>query len=87
LEVVGETRDYGLTMLEWARRLDEDRDFVVAGWGEEVYRVHRLFLWGGMHAFKTGSLQAYHFVARKSESPGPKPSIPRRVQPFLGNLR
>jgi cyclopropane-fatty-acyl-phospholipid synthase len=43
LEVVGETRDYGLTMLEWAKRLDEARDFVVAGWGK-VYQIHRLYL-------------------------------------------
>ncbi|KAJ5295415.1 hypothetical protein N7508_010236 [Penicillium antarcticum] len=87
LEVVNESKDYELTMLEWAKRMDEAKDFVVAGWGEECYRIHRLYLWGGMHSFKTGSLQAYHFVARKTESLGPRPSLPRRVRQFLGNLR
>jgi cyclopropane-fatty-acyl-phospholipid synthase len=87
LEVTNERKDYELTMLEWAKRLDGAKEFFVAGWGEECYRVHRLYLWGGMHSFKTGSLQAYHFVAQKTESLGPRPSIPKRIQQFLGNLR
>ncbi|KAJ5526696.1 hypothetical protein N7513_010855 [Penicillium frequentans] len=87
VEVARETKDYELTMLEWAKRLDQARDEVIAGWGEETYRVFRVFLWGGSHAFKTNSLQAYHLVAEKTASMGPRPSTYRRLVQFLGNLR
>jgi cyclopropane-fatty-acyl-phospholipid synthase len=87
IKVTRETRDYELTMLEWAKRLDAAKEDIIAGWGEETYRVFRLFLWGGTHAFKTNSLQAYHFVAERTSSTGPRPSIPRRITQFIGNLR
>ncbi|KAG6008857.1 hypothetical protein E4U21_003668 [Claviceps maximensis] len=78
LRVNGETQDYHLTMLEWARRLDKAKDAIIAGWGEETYRVFRLMMWGGQHAFKVNHLQAYHLVVEKTESPGPRPSSIRR---------
>ncbi|KAF9891317.1 hypothetical protein FE257_004172 [Aspergillus nanangensis] len=87
LDVTRETRDYELTMLEWAKRLDLAKDDIIAGWGEETYRAFRLFLWGGTHAFRTNSLQAYHLIAERTSSPGPRPSIARRMVQFLGNLR
>jgi cyclopropane-fatty-acyl-phospholipid synthase len=64
-EVKDESHDYELTMLHWARRFDRIRQKLVAGWGEQVYRSFRLFLWGGCHAFRTDRLQAYHLVARR----------------------
>src|SRR5258708_14182867 len=87
LEVTRETRDYELTMLEWAKRLDAAKDEVTARWGEEVYRAFRLFLWGGTHAFSTNALQAYHLVAERTAAPGPRPSTARRVVQFLASLR
>ncbi|KAJ5136924.1 hypothetical protein N7448_005478 [Penicillium atrosanguineum] len=82
VEVARETKDYELTMLEWAKRFDEAKDEIIAGWGEETYRVFRIFLWGGFSCF-----QAYHMVAEKTASMGPRPSTYRRVIQFLGNLR
>ena len=87
VEVARETRDYELTMLEWAKRFDLAKDEIIAGWGEDTYRVFRVFLWGGTHAFRTNSLQAYHIVAEKTGLLGPRPSTYRRVVQFLGNLR
>ncbi|KAJ5964047.1 uncharacterized protein N7479_003923 [Penicillium vulpinum] len=87
LDVVNETRDYELTMVEWAKRLDSAKEELIAGWGEQNYRVFRLCLWGGSHAFKTNALQAYHMVVERTSSPGPRPSIPRRFRQFLGSLR
>ncbi|OSS43391.1 hypothetical protein B5807_11998 [Epicoccum nigrum] len=87
VEVVRETKDYELTMLEWAKRLDKVKEEVVERWGEETYRIFRLFLWGGMHAFKTNNLQAYRVVAERTAGPGPRPSMVRRVTRFAGNLR
>lgn len=89
-EIVGvsrETQDYGWTMLEWAKRLDEAKAEIVAGWGEETYRVFRLFLSGGAHAFETNSLQAYHLIAERTASPGPRPSMLQRTVQFVRNLR
>lgn len=87
IEVSRETRDYGLTMLEWAKRLDANKGEIVAKWGEETYRIFRMFLWGGAHAFRVNSLQAYHLVAERTLSAGPRPSLVRRMKHFVGNLR
>ncbi|KAG5942250.1 hypothetical protein E4U59_001243 [Claviceps monticola] len=78
LRIEGETKDYHLTMLEWARRLDEAKEAIIAGWGEETYRVFRLMMWGGQHSFKVNALQAYHLVVQKTISRGPRPSGLRR---------
>lgn len=82
-----ETRDYELTIHEWARRLDENRDFIVERWGEAVYRAFRLYLWGGTHAFHEDRLQAYHVVARRRPEPGLRPGVSRRVRNFVRGLR
>ncbi|KAJ5675768.1 S-adenosyl-L-methionine-dependent methyltransferase [Penicillium macrosclerotiorum] len=34
LDVTRETRDYELTMLEWAKRLDAAKEDIIAGWGK-----------------------------------------------------
>lgn len=75
-----ETRDYELTMRHWAERFDAQRDTIVARWGENVYRAHRMFLWGGCHAFRNDWLQAYHLVARRGPSPGPRPGVLTRAK-------
>ena len=87
VDVTRETRDYELTMLEWAKRLDAAEDVITARWGKETYRAFRLFLWGGTHAFRTNALQAYHLIAERTATPGPRPSVARRVVQFLAGLR
>ncbi|KAJ5170099.1 uncharacterized protein N7500_002882 [Penicillium coprophilum] len=87
LDVSNETEDYKLTMLEWAKRLESAKEDLIAGWGDQNYRLFRLYLWGGVHAFEANSLQAYHVVVERTSSPGPRPSIPRRFGQFLWNLR
>jgi cyclopropane-fatty-acyl-phospholipid synthase len=86
LEVKEESRDYGLTMLHWARRLDLHRDEIVERWGEKLYRIFRLYLWGGVPAFRDGQLQAYHLVVRRSEGPGPRPGLARRISGFIRQM-
>jgi cyclopropane-fatty-acyl-phospholipid synthase len=85
-EVKEESHDYELTMLHWAQRLDSIREKLVAGWGEEIYRAFRLYLWGGVHAFRTDRLQAYHVVARRGPSPGPRPGPIRRLFSFARDV-
>ena len=85
LTVENDSHDYHLTMWHWATRFDEHRDFIVERWGEEIYRAFRVYLWGGCHALKNDNLQAYHLVARKSTSPGPRPGFFRRASHFIRN--
>ncbi|KAL4790486.1 S-adenosyl-L-methionine-dependent methyltransferase [Aspergillus venezuelensis] len=86
-KVICETKDYQLTIAEWARRLDEARDEVIAGWGEQTYRIFRIYLWGGAHAFRVNSLQAYHVVAERTSNLGPRPGTLKRVAQSFGKLR
>ena len=82
-EVKDESHDYELTMLHWARRLDFHREEIVKRWGEELYRVFRLFLWSGVPAFRDDQLQAYHLVARRGMDSGPRPGLASRFGSFL----
>ena len=83
VEVKDESHDYELTMLHWARRLDSHREEIVKRWGEELYRVFRLFLWSGVPAFRDDQLQAYHLVARRGIDPGPRPGLTSRFVSFV----
>ena len=87
VEVRRETHDYELTISEWARRLDAAREEISDRWGESLYRLFRVYLWGGAHAFATNRLQAYHLVAQRRDDPGPRPGLPRRVGGFVASLR
>jgi cyclopropane-fatty-acyl-phospholipid synthase len=89
LDIVGvreETHDYELTMRHWAERFDAQHSMVAARWGEPVYRAHRVFLWGGCHAFKTDRLPAYHLVARRGPDAGPRPGVVTRSKQFVQSL-
>jgi cyclopropane-fatty-acyl-phospholipid synthase len=86
VEVKDESHDYELTMLNWAKRLDRHHETISQLWGEELYRLFRLFLWGGVRAFREDELQAYHVVARRGENPGPRPGLFPRVTAFVKQL-
>ncbi|HZS26766.1 MAG TPA: class I SAM-dependent methyltransferase [Candidatus Angelobacter sp.] len=86
VEVKEESHDYELTMLNWARRLDLHRKEIVERWGEKLYRIFRLFLWGGVPAFHDDQLQAYHLVARRGEDPGLRPGLGRRISEFVKEM-
>ena len=78
LRVENESMHYGHTMLHWAQRLEQNRDVVIARWGEKLYRAFRLYLWGGSQAFPE-LLQAYSLVARRMETGTPSTSRLRRL--------
>jgi cyclopropane-fatty-acyl-phospholipid synthase len=79
LEVKNESRDYELTMLHWARRFEAAKAEIVERWGERVYRMFLLYLWGGHVNFGADSLQAYRILIRRGGSPGPRPSLLHRA--------
>lgn len=83
LDVKQDTRSYELTMKHWASRFDAAKDKIIDGWGPEIYRAFRLYLWAGCHAFRENTLQAYHLVARKHPQPGCRPGSMKRAYQLL----
>jgi cyclopropane-fatty-acyl-phospholipid synthase len=79
IEIRNETRDYELTMRQWAERLDAARQEIIARWSDRIYRSFRLYLWGGSRAFHHDYIQAYSVVAQRSATPGPRPGMARRL--------
>ena len=85
LNVRQETHDYELTMRHWAQRFDAAHREIAERWSEELYRAFRVFLWGGVHGFKTNRLQAYTLVAERRADAGPRPGSLRRLAHFLAS--
>ena len=82
LELRNESRDYEITMDHWARRFEENRDFIVARWGERIYRMFQLYLWSGQHCFNADLLQAYRLLIRRPQVRVPDPGRFRRFMSF-----
>ncbi len=81
------TRDYERTMRAWAFRLEEKHDEIAQRWGEYVYRMFHVFLWGGVQGFNSNRLQAYTLVAERRNDKGPRPGRLRRAAHFAASLR
>jgi cyclopropane-fatty-acyl-phospholipid synthase len=79
LELQNESRDYELTMRHWARRFEERRDFIVERWGDRVYRMFQMYLWGGHHCFRWDTLQAYRMLIGRPEERAADPGLLRRL--------
>jgi len=56
---------YYLTCREWAKNLDEQRDEIVNRWGERVYRIFRLYLWGSSYSFFNRGMDAFRLVLER----------------------
>lgn len=66
---------YYLTLQAWARNLESAHDEVALRVGERIYRLFRLYLWGGAEQFKRdGALESYRVVFQKSWG-GPSSAI------------
>ena len=56
--------NYYLTTKTWARRLDQNRDYIEQKWGKQLYRIFQLYLWGSAEGFYSGMIDAYRVVLR-----------------------
>ena len=66
-ELVGnDRRNYALTARHWAQNLDRAREEIVRRWGEPVYRIFQLYLWGCVDGFERGMIDAYHVVLARA---------------------
>jgi cyclopropane-fatty-acyl-phospholipid synthase len=79
--------DYRRTMRRWALNLEDNAEKITKEWGEYHYRTWRIFLWGGVAAFKTGRLQCYTVIAERLRDQGPRPGALRRATQFAASLR
>jgi cyclopropane-fatty-acyl-phospholipid synthase len=58
---------YFLTLQQWARNLEADRDELARRYGERTYRLFQLYLWGCAHQFRRdGELESYRVVFQKA---------------------
>jgi cyclopropane-fatty-acyl-phospholipid synthase len=55
-------RSYQLTLAAWARNLEAARDEVCCRFGEETFRLFRLYLWAGAHLMRAGGLECYRVL-------------------------
>lgn len=58
---------YYLTCREWAKKLDAEREEIVERWGERVYRIFRLYLWGSSYSFFTRGMDAFRVVLERPQ--------------------
>lgn len=58
---------YMLTLRNWVRRLEENRDKALQAAGEIKYRTWKLFMSGSAHGFKTGKLNVYQALLAKPQ--------------------
>ena len=70
--VYNDYHSYYLTCREWAKNLEAQRKEICDRWGDQLYRVFRLYLWGSAYAFNSRSMDAYRVVLRR-------PEVDRRV--------
>ncbi|MBI4081067.1 MAG: class I SAM-dependent methyltransferase [Candidatus Lambdaproteobacteria bacterium] len=85
-QVVQDNHNYMLTMRHWAERFQANREMILRRWGEQVYRAFWLYLWSGAYAFGHNVLQAYHMVAERTPTHGPRPGVVRRARHFVREL-
>ena len=61
---------YARTLWEWVDRLEANRDAALAGAGEKVYRIWRIYMAGSAHAFERGWMSIYQVIAGKPAADG-----------------
>ena len=65
LSIFNDRKNYFLTCKAWAEKLDRSREEITKRWGEKLYRMFRLYLWGSAYGFQSNGLGAYRVVLEK----------------------
>jgi len=61
-------RHYARTCLEWAKRLEQNRERAIAAAGDKRYRIWQVYLAGCAHGFEHAWMNIYQVLARKQGS-------------------
>ena len=60
-------RHYARTCLEWAKRLERNRERAIAAAGDKRYRIWQIYLAGCAHGFDREWMNIYQVLARKAD--------------------
>ncbi|MDA3874240.1 MAG: class I SAM-dependent methyltransferase [Kiritimatiellae bacterium] len=60
--VWNDRHNYYLTTKTWAENLDRHRADIEQKWGQQLYRIFQLYLWGSAEGFHSGMIGAYRLV-------------------------
>jgi len=67
IAVHNDRHSYYLTLATWARRLEAARDTLIPKFGQRVFRLFQLYLWGCAHQLGcSGKLESYRVVFQRS---------------------
>lgn len=61
---------YARTLWHWVERLEANRGAALAGVGEKVYRIWRIYMAGSAHAFERGWLSVFQVLAGRTNGSG-----------------
>ena len=61
---------YARTLWQWVDRLEANREAALAGVGEKIYRIWRIYMAGSAHAFERGWMSVYQVLAGKPTAEG-----------------
>jgi len=62
IEIFNDSKSYMLTLMQWAKNLDKNREQVVGRFGDYNFRRFRLYLWGAAAAFARREMLCYRMV-------------------------
>jgi cyclopropane-fatty-acyl-phospholipid synthase len=68
--VYNDRHSYYLTCRQWAKNLESSRQEITKRWGEKLYRIFQLYLWGSSYAFYSRSMDAFRVVLECPEKEG-----------------
>ncbi|MDH5716896.1 MAG: class I SAM-dependent methyltransferase [Spirochaetia bacterium] len=64
-KIYNDRYSYYLTCKQWAQNLEEKHRKITKRWGENMFRLFQLYLWGSADSFLKGTLDAYRVVLRR----------------------
>ena len=67
LELVNDRVSYFRTAKQWAVNFDNNREAIIARFGEFNYRRFRLYLWGAAYEFLSGGMSCYRMILQSPE--------------------
>ncbi|MDH4263924.1 MAG: class I SAM-dependent methyltransferase [Spirochaetia bacterium] len=63
--VFNDRYSYYLTCTQWAKNLENARQKIVNRWGERLFRLFQIYLWGSAESFYHGTLDAYRVILQR----------------------
>jgi len=66
--VYNDRYSYYQTCKAWAMNLESAQNEIVNRWGDKLYRIFRLYLWGSAYAFYSRCMDACHVVLERPDN-------------------